>query len=1148
MKFMHETSLRDKMIRLFTAFFLIITLAACGGGGGSSGTSSGSGAAALFFTAPSVLIIANGAASTYTVGGGSAPYTVSSSNVSVATATVSGATLTISGVAIGTAIITVFDAAGKSVNTNVSIGSGAAAVPLYMTAPSTVTIPVGGSSTYAVGGGTAPYTVSSSNTAVGTASIAGTTLTIAGGIAGTVQITVFDTAGKSVGTLATVSNGTVATTLYVAAPSAVTMAVGAAPSYGIGGGTAPYIGNSSNSDVATASVTGARLTITGVAPGTAQVSVFDTTGTAMHISVTVGSGSAATLYMTAPSTINSNPGAASTYLIGGGTAPYIVSSSNPSVAMAGVSGSTLTITGLAAGTAQISVFDASGKSVSTSVTVGSGAATALFTTAPGAVSTALGTTLNYAISGGTAPYAASSSSPSVATVAIDADGRHFTINGVAGGTANVIVRDGAGATVSLAVTVGSTNALFTTAPSSITIAVGGTPVAYTIGGGTAPYSATSSNVSVATTTGSSGTALVINGVAGGVATVVVHDAVNATVSLTVNVGSANALFTTAPSAVTLTVGTAPTYSVGGGTAPYTVASSNTSAAVANMVGSNTLSVAGVAIGSAQVVVFDSTGKSVTVSVTVVNAGSGTPLYTTAPATGVTIGTGGSEAYTIGGGSPGYSASSSNTSVATTSVVGTTLTIHGVAGGTATVVVRDGAGATVSLTVTVGSANALFTTAPSDVTIAVSATPNYTISGGTAPYTVSSSNTVVAVANVVGGNTLTIAGTSAGAAKVVVFDTTGKFVTVNVTVGSGSSVIPLYTTAPSAITISAGGARTFTIGGGTAPYTVTSGNTLVAYATLLAADGTSMSVTGIAGGSTQVNVLDSKGALVSISVTVPAATVVPLYTTAPSAVTLAVGASTNYTIGGGTGPYTVVSDKVSVATANWGGGSFSVTGISAGSANAVITDAVGAKLTVAVTVSPTTSIPLVVTPSTTTASVGDVLKFSVSGGSPTYSVAVNNLSVATAAPTSAIASGGTFAVTLLKVGSTTVAVTDALGQTVTLTLTVNAATATLRLSPSAMEVGEDNSATIALSIYGGTAPYHAFTSDLGLSAVTITGTTLNVAVGTNGTRCITPVTSGGVYIISGSYNVTLTVVDSLGSSAISVLTIRDNGRGATPSGC
>lgn len=1231
MKFMQEISLRDKMIRLFTAFLFALTLAACGGGGGSSGASSGSAAAALFFTAPSSVIIANGATSTYAIGGGSAPYTVSSSNVSVASATVSGATLTISGVANGTATVTVFDAAGKSVTTNVSIGSGGTALPLYMTAPSggvtiavgatatytvgggtgfytvssgnasvgtasvsgatltikgvatgttqitvfdstgaavtttatigsaaainplymtapsAVTVGVGKSSAYTIGGGTAPYTVSSSNTDVATATVSGTTLNIAGVIAGTVQISVFDVTGRSVSTSATVSNGTVATSLYVAAPSAITLAVGAAPSYVVGGGTAPYDVSSSDTGVATASVTGTRLTITGVAAGKAQVSVFDKTGATMQISVTVGSGGAATLYITAPATINSSPGTASTFSIGGGAAPYIVSTSNPGVATAGVSGSTLTITGLTAGTAQISVFDAAGKSVSTSVTVGSGV-TALFSTAPGAVTTAAGTTLNYAVSGGTAPYAIASSNPAVAGATVDSDGAHFTISALTVGSAQISVLDAAGASVKVSVTVGGSGlALSTTAPSSITIAVGGAPVSYTISGGTAPYSVTSSNASVAATTGSSGAALVINGVAGGVATVLVHDAVNATVSLSVNVGSSNALFTTAPGAVTLTVGTAPTYSVSGGTAPYTVASSNTSAAVANMVGGNTLSVAGVAVGSAQVVVFDSTGKSVTVNVTVVVAGSGTPLFTTAPAAGVTIGTGGSEAYTIGGGSPGYSASSSNTSVATTNVVGTTLTINGVAGGTATVVVRDGAGTTVSLTVNVGSANALFTAAPSDVTIAVSATPTYSIGGGTAPYTVSSSNTAVAVANV-SGSTLSIAGTAAGTAKVVVFDTTGKFVTINVTVGSGGSAIALYTTAPSALTLNMGGARTFTIGGGTGPYTVTSSNTLVAN-TSLAADGTSMTITGMSGGTAQVNVLDSKAVLVAISVTVTgAAAPGPLFTTAPAAVTLATGTTSNFTIGGGTPPYTVSSSNTTVAAASGFGSMLSITGAAAGSTSAVVTDAIGGKVTIAVTVLPVASTPLVVTPSTTTASVGDVLNFSISGGSPTYSVAVNNLSIGTATPISGIVSGGTFSVTLLKVGSTSIAVTDALGQIVTLNLTVNAATATLRLSPSALEVGEDNSATIALSIYGGTAPYHAFTSDLGLSSVTITGTTLNVATGTNLTRCITPVTSGGVYIISGSYNVTLTVVDSLGSSAISVLTIRDNGRGATPSGC
>jgi len=59
---------------------------------------------------------------------------------------------------------------------------------------------------------------------------------------------------------------------------------------------------------------------------------------------------------------------------------------------------------------------------------------------------------------------------------------------------------------------------------------------------------------------------------------------------------------------------------------------------------------------------------------------------------------------------------------------------------------------------------------------------------------------------------------------------------------------------------------------------------------------------------------------------------------------------------------------------------------------------------------------------------------------------------------------------------------------------------------------------------------------------VAGSILSVGLGTNLNRCINPVDSGGVRVPNGTFDVTITVLDSLGASATSVLTIKDNGRG------
>jgi len=634
----------------------------------------------------------------------------------------------------------------------------------------------------------------------------------------------------------------------------------------------------------------------------------------------------------------------------------------------------------------------------------------------------------------------------------------------------------------------------------------------------------------------------------------------------------NALYSTAPSAVTIALGAAPTFSVGGGTPFYSASSSNPGVATAAISGS-TLTITSVAAGSAQITVFDAIGSSVSTTVTV---GSGavatiTPLFATVPSA-VTLAAGAAASYTIGGGVPPYLQSSSNTGVATAAVNGTTLTINGVASGAAQVSVFDSTGSSLQVSVNVGSSavTALYMTAPSSITSLPGAASSFTIGGGRAPYTVSSSNAGVAVASVGGASTLAIASLAAGTAQIVVFDASGASVstTLSVVAASGPATTPLYVAAPGAVNLEVAAASTYGISGGTAPYSVSSSNVSVASASVSAA---SFTVTGIKAGAAQVIVFDAVGQSATVNVTIGAGgsvASVPLFTTAPMAVTLASGAAaSSYSIGGGTPPYSVSSSNASVVTATGSDStSLHLTSVAAGSATVVISDSVGTKLEIAVTVTATTitPTPLAVLPSSATANVGDVLSFGISGGSGSYSsVTVQNASIASVSASSAgtysdhlsPVSGANFYVKLLNVGNTTVAIVDSLGQTATLTLTVNIRSSTLGLSPSAIQVSEGSSAPIALNIYGGSAPYTALTDDSLLTGVSITGTaalpTLMIGLGSNGNRCITPYDSPSLphlYVANGIYNVTLTVVDSLGASATSTLSIKDDGLGEFSTAC
>lgn len=687
---------------------------------------------------------------------------------------------------------------------------------------------------------------------------------------------------------------------------------------------------------------------------------------------------------------------------------------------------------------------------------------------------------------------------------------------------------------------GSGVALFTSAASAINILPGEVHT-YTIGGGVPSYSATSSNTALKVSV--SDKTLTIAAVGSGTATVTVTDNAGGKVSISVTMGTGVILSTTAGSSINVGLNASSVYTIIGGVGPYLAASSNNS--VANVsVNGNQLTVTGAAVGKATIVVSDYNSQKVNIDVQV---GSSSALFTSAPKDITVAVNGTTAAFTIGGGSQVYSVASSNSQVATVGINGNIFVITGVKSGTTVVSVTDSLGASVSINVTVvssGGSSTLYTTAPSSITIGT-ASYTYQVSGGSAPYVAKSSNELVVITNII-GNTLSINGIAPGSAKVLITDSNGGTLTIDVTVGGSTSA--LYTTAPSSVTVAIREAASYALSGGVAPYSVSSSANSIATVTFNPATN-QFTITGVAAGSANIALTDSAGKSITIAVTVNSSAGVSLYTTAPSAVTIATGVTVPYSIGGGVAPYTVTSSNIAVATVSPSTGTtssaFSIVVSVPGVAKVTITDSVGKSVEISVTVSPKANVTLAVLPNSATGSVGDVLTFQVSGGTPSYVVTSNNPSVATV---SAPSGSGAFVVTLVNAGSTIVTVSDATGQITSVTIAVNQNSSLLRLSPSALIVGEDLTQAIDVQIYGGTGPYKAFTSDLTLSSVSVLNKTLTVGVGTNASRCINPVDASGKYIVNGIYDITLTIVDSFGASATSIMTIKDNGRGLTASGC
>lgn len=223
----------------------------------------------------------------------------------------------------------------------------------------------------------------------------------------------------------------------------INLTVGTSLTFTITGGTGFYKITSSSDTVATASMGGSsgdQGTIQGVALGTATITIEDSSGATAAINVLV---SVITLSKTSVTFL---PLESETVTILTGSPDYTVASSDDTVATASVSNDIVTITGVAAGIAVITVSDSNSDSTTIDVIVGSG-----FSVDPSSVTISTGETANATISDNTGFYTASSSDSSIVTVSIS--GTTVVITGVSQGSATITVQNSAGFTSTISVTV-----------------------------------------------------------------------------------------------------------------------------------------------------------------------------------------------------------------------------------------------------------------------------------------------------------------------------------------------------------------------------------------------------------------------------------------------------------------------------------------------------------------------------------------------------------------------------------------------------------------------------------------------------------------------------------------------------------------------
>ena len=456
---------------------------------------------------------------------GNSSYTVSVADTAVAAATVSGTTVTVTGVGVGTTKITVKDADDKTAELSVTVN--AFSLTLERNA---VEVNADAAVEVAITAGNGNYTLQVADNSKATATIVGDKVRIEGKAAGTTKVTVKDSQNKTAEITVTVKPRGLSlerTDLTINAGTTAEVAITA--------GNGNYTVQVADNSKVTASVVNNKVRIEAKAAGTTKVTVKDSQNKTAEITVTVNAFSL-TLERNA---VEVNADAAVYVAITAGNGNYTVQVADNSKATATISptivGDIVRIEGKAAGTTKVTVKDSQNKTAEITVTVKPRGLSLERT----ALTINAGTTAEVAIFSGNGGYTVQVADNSKVTASVV--NNKVRIEGKAAGTTKVTVKDSQNKTAEITVTVKGAD--LELAKANVEVNVGAT-AEVAIVKGTAPYTVSVINSSVATAQIIGGNKVRIEGKAAGTTKVTVGDdqAKQAFIMVTVKAASTDDLF------------------------------------------------------------------------------------------------------------------------------------------------------------------------------------------------------------------------------------------------------------------------------------------------------------------------------------------------------------------------------------------------------------------------------------------------------------------------------------------------------------------------------------------------------------------------------------------------------------------------------
>jgi large repetitive protein len=825
------------------------------------------------------------------------------------------------------------------------------------------------------------------------------------------------------------------------------------------GGAAPYTYLWSNG--------GTTSSISSLTAGNYTVSVNDSRGCTSTSTVSVTEPVSAVTVTTASQTnvpCNGETGSVTANAASGGTGPY-------SYSWAPSGGTTLTATGLTAGTYTLNVTDSRGCTGTDIVVI----------TQPNSLSATANATANVScngnnngsasatVTGGTIPYTYTWTGGA---------GSNATATGLTAGTYTVSILDNNGCTSSATVTITQPTTLSATANTTANVTCNGNDngsASSSVTGGTAPYTYA--------WTGGAGSSSGATGLTAGTYTLNVTDnngcASSATAIIT-QPANALSVSTTINSNVTcngISNGSASS-DVSGGTSPYTYAWTGGAG--------NNANASGLSAGTYTVGVTDNNGCTNSATVTITQPANGLSVSTTITANVSCNGNAnGSALSSVSGGEIPYT-------YAWTGGAGSNANASNLTAGTYTVSVKDNNGCTGSATAIITQPSTLGATANTTADVTCNGNDNgsasSSVTGGTAPYTYAWTGGA--------GSNATATGLTAGTYTLNVTDNNGC-------ASSATAIITeptlLSTTANTTANVSCNGGDNGTASssttGGTMPYT---------YAWSSGA-GSNATATGLAAGTYSISVTDSHGctssAIVNITQPTSGLSVSASTTTNVSCHGDANGSASS-AVSGGTSPYTY-------AWTGGAGNNTNASNLTAGTYTLSVTDNNGCSGSATVTITqPATSLSV---SANTTANVtcngndNGTASSTVSGGTIPYTYSWTG------------GAGNNADASNLTAGTYTLSVTDNNGCTSSATITITQPTllTTSASATSNITCNGNNNGDATATTTGGIAPYTYSWS--------------------NGTSTLSTSNPTGSVLSVGTYTVTVTDNNSCTATASVVIT-------------